>query len=210
MLVGSSYGTVTRWDSEIWRRAKEGEQVDALRTTALGLAGIWLGILTVVVVLVVRQIALLTARLASTDGETFLANDGPLLDTTVPQEALSLFPALERGRLQLLLLSGNCRPCRELAVELDRQHFQSPNTVVLASGRPELTDALVTLLPEGTRVLRDPEASGIARALHIQSTPFAVAVEDRVVVAKTYVHEPANLLQLVNGGTVAVPAGAIT
>jgi hypothetical protein len=183
--------------------------MDALRTIALGLAGLWLGILTVVVVLVVRQIALLTARLSMTDGETFLANDGPLLDMAVPQEALAMLPTLEQGRAQLLLLSGTCRPCRELAVELARHQFQSPTMLVLASGRPELTDALVALLPAGTRILRDPEASRIARALHIQSTPFAVAVEDGVVRAKTYVHESANLLRLIGDETAAVSAAAV-
>lgn len=172
--------------------------MDALRTIALGLAGLWLGVLTVVVVLVVRQIALLTARLSVTDGETFLANDGPLLDTAVPQEALSALPSLVHGQTQLLLLSGTCGPCRDLASELARRRFQSPGTVVLASGRAELADALVALLPSGLRTLRDPEAARVARALHIQSTPFAVLIEDGVVKAKTYVHESANLISLVD------------
>lgn len=177
--------------------------MDALGRTALVSIGVWLGVLTVVVVLVVRQIALIMVRLATTDGATFLDNDGPALDTAVPPDVVSALPTLAWGRSQLLLLSGTCRPCRELAAALGRH--QLPSTVALVTGTHDLAEGLVALLPQGMRVLRDPEASGIARALHIHSTPFAVVVEDGSVRRKTYVRKLEDLLQLVEGEQVPAP-----
>jgi hypothetical protein len=57
----------------------------------------------------------------------------------------------------------------------------------------ESVDALVDLLPPGIRVVRDPEATQLADALDIRSTPFAVALNEGRVAGKSYLYGKADL-----------------
>jgi hypothetical protein len=77
-------------------------KMNGLSTAVLILFGIWLGVLTLVIVLVVRQIALLTVRL-SLMGNTFsLANDGPEVGGPLPDMVRSLLPEVGWERAHIL------------------------------------------------------------------------------------------------------------
>lgn len=165
--------------------------MSGLEITALVLVSAWLGILTLVVVLIVRQIGLLTVRL-SLAGEAFSLDDGgPEIGSRVPDEVASVLPELNEGRAHLLLLSASCGPCRELAEELSGRRIDS-TVVALIPGRQEVAEGTADLLPSGIRTVLDPEAGELSEHLKIQSTPFALRIEDGNVSKKAHLYEGAS------------------
>jgi hypothetical protein len=180
--------------------------MSGLAVAALVLVSIWLGILTLVVVLLVRQIGLLTVRLSVVgQARAFsLANDGPEVGSNVPEEVASALPDVEGERAYVVLISATCTPCRELVAGI-RQHDFEQTIVTLVPGHEEMADELMALLPSGIRAVRDPEATELARALDIQSTPFAVEVERGAVTRKAYLHSASDLIEFV-GPEIPSPA----
>ena len=181
--------------------------MSGLGTVALVVACIWMGVLTLVLVLVIRQIALLTVRLSNAghipsqqveDGFS-PADDGPQVGGNAPDEVIAALPELEHDKNLVLLISATCTPCRELAAELGRNSSELPElpTVALVPGsQMSLVDALVDLLPSSMRVVRDPDATQFANALEIQSTPFGVAVNEGRVLGKSYLHGKSDIIAL--------------
>lgn len=180
--------------------------MSGLGTVALVAACIWMGVLTLVLVLVIRQIALLTVRLSnvnhgsSQQAEGFSPeDDGPEVGSIVPDEVTAALPELENDEGLVLLMSATCMPCRELAADLGGSSDELPRlpTVALVPGSDvTLVDALVDLLPKDMRVVNDPDASQFADALEIKSTPFGVAVNGGRVVGKSYLHGKSDVTAL--------------
>lgn len=157
-----------------------------MRDVALVALAVWAAVVTVGLLLCIRQIALLTHRV-STVGDAFsFASDGPEIGTELPADVVAVLPP-SNGDSYVLNISASCAPCRELAEELSRTPIDLPVTA-LVPGREELAEAIVELLPSSFRVVRDPDATRLAQALDIQSTPFVVAAQSGVVVAKSYVN----------------------
>jgi hypothetical protein len=178
--------------------------MSALAITALVLVCAWLGVLTLVVVLLVRQIGLLTVRLSVASQTLSLDDDGPEVGDSVPEDVASVLPDLEEERSYLLLISAGCTPCRELVVDLGEHSFEQ-KIVALVPGREEQASELAALLPSGIRVVLDPEATELAESLELESTPFAIEVEGGTVTRKTYLHEGASdLIAFVESGEGAV------
>jgi hypothetical protein len=172
--------------------------MSALAIAALVLVCIWLGVLTLVVVLLVRQIGLLTVRLSVADRALSVDNDGPEVGSRVPEDVALLNP--EEERAYLLLISAGCTPCRELVADLGDRRFEQ-NIVALVPGSEEQASELATLLPPGIRAVLDPEATSLAESLKIQSTPFALEVERGTVTRKAYLYEGASdLIGFVESG----------
>lgn len=93
---------------------------------ALIVFSLWLGVLTLVVILTVRQIALLTVRLSTTaintlpittDDNFSVNDDGPEVGSKIPEELISVLSELGQDRFYVLLVSSTCAPCRELAAQ---------------------------------------------------------------------------------------------
>jgi len=176
--------------------------MSALAIAALVLVCIWLGVLTLVVVLLVRQIGLLTVRLSVADRALSVDNDGPEVGSSVPEEVA--LPDLEEERAYLLLISAGCTPCRELVADLGDRRFEQ-NIVALVPGSEEQASELAALLPPGIRAVLDPEATSLAESLKIQSTPFALEVERGTVTRKAYLYEGASdLIGFVESGNAPV------
>jgi len=176
--------------------------MSALALAALVLVCIWLGVLTLVVVLLVRQIGLLTVRLSVADRALSVDNDGPEVGSSVPEEVA--LPDLEEERAYLLLISAGCTPCRELVADLGDRRFEQ-NIVALVPGSEEQASELAALLPPGIRAVLDPEASSLAESLKIQSTPFALEVERGTITRKAYLYEGASdLIGFVESGNAPV------
>jgi hypothetical protein len=182
--------------------------VNGLVMVALIVFSLWLGVLTLVVILTVRQIALLTVRLSTaaggqlstiTDDEFLVDDDGPEVGGELPEEVASALPELGWQKSFILLVSSTCAPCRELAAELQAHHFAAPVIALVAGRDRELADDLAELLPSGMHIVRDPQATELAGALQIHSTPFAVAIGSGRVVEKTYVHRSADLVAFIEG-----------
>jgi hypothetical protein len=165
--------------------------MSALLIAALVLVSIWLGVLTLVVVLLVRQIGLLTVRLSVASQGLALDNDGPEVGSSLPEAVVSALPNLEEERAYLLLISAGCDPCRDLVADLGGRRFEQ-EIVALVPGRAELASELAALLPSGMRVVLDPQATRLAEALRLESTPFALEIERGTVTRKAYLHDGAS------------------
>ena len=177
--------------------------MSALAIAALVLVCIWLGILTLVVVLLVRQIGLLTVRLSVASQAFSLDNDGPEVGSSLPEEVTSVVPELMEERAFLLLISSSCTPCRELVSDLQgEQRFEEQKIVALVPGHEDQAREIAALLPSGIRVVLDPDAARLAEALDLESTPFALEVERGTVARKAFLHEGASdLLAFVETGS---------
>jgi hypothetical protein len=165
--------------------------MSALAVAALVLVCIWLGVLTLVVVLLVRQIGLLTVRLSMAGEATSLDNDGPEVGSSIPEDVASVLPDGGAERAFLLLISSTCTPCRELVADLQGEAHFEPKIVALVPGPEELARELAALLPSGMRAVLDPQATELAEALDLESTPFVLEVERGTVTRKAFLHEGA-------------------
>ena len=165
--------------------------MSALAIAALVLVCAWLGVLTFVVMLLVRQVGLLTVRLSMATQAMSLNDDGPEIGSSLPEDVAEVMP--ERERAYLLLISAGCDPCRELVAELDGHRFEQ-KVVALVPGRQEQAAELAALLPPDIRVVLDPEATQLAESLDLESTPFALEVESGTVTRKVHVYGGASVL----------------
>ncbi len=172
--------------------------MSALAIAALVLVCAWLGVLTFVVMLLVRQVGLLTVRLSMATQTMSLDEDGPEIGSSLPEDVAEVMPEGERA--YLLLISAGCDPCRELVVELDGHTFQQ-SVVALVPGRQDQAGDLADLLPPGMPAVFDPEATQLAESLDLDSTPFAIEVESGTVTRKVHLFEGASaLIEFVESG----------
>lgn len=169
--------------------------MSTLELTTLTLASIWLGVLSLAVLIVVRQIGILTVRLDIARQQFEPSGDGLAVGTPVPDDALAALPRLREGVNYLLALSGSCDPCRAFVAELHGQRLPRP-VVALVSGPDDRSDPLISLLPPSLQVIRDPDASSLLRTLQIHTTPFVVEIEAGVISGYALSTKPADLLML--------------
>jgi hypothetical protein len=169
-----------------------------LATAAFILMGVWLGVLTLVIVLIVRQIGVLTVQLSAAGPSFSVDEDGPEVNSPVPAEVIATLPQVNSERATILFISATCTPCRTLVADLQKYRFDSQVTALVA-GRQELADGLIKMLSPSVNVVRDPAASQVAEAFNIHSTPFALMVEEETVKMKTYVRSADHFLALVAG-----------
>jgi len=168
-----------------------------LAIAAFILMGVWLGVLTLVIVLIVRQIGVLTVQLSLAEPGFSVDNDGPEVNSPVPAEVIATLPQVNSERTTILFVSATCTPCRTLVADLQKYRFDSQVTALVA-GRQELADGLIKMLSPSVHVVRDPAASQVAEAFNIHSTPFALLVENGTVKAKSYVRTAEHFLVLVD------------
>ncbi len=175
--------------------------MSALAIAALVLVCIWLGVLTLVVVLLVRQIGLLTVRLSIASQTLSLDEDGPEVGDRLPEDVAAVLPDQEEERAYLLLISAGCDPCRELVADLGGHRFEE-KIVALVPGREEQASELAALLPSDIQVVLDPRAAMLADSLELESTPFAIEVEGGTVTRKAHLHGGASaLIEFVESGS---------
>lgn len=166
--------------------------MSTLGTIALVLAALWMGALTLAIVLTIRQVAILMVRLDRLgEGVGFPTAfydpmaEGPEIGSRLPEEVSRALPELGSGMTHLLLLSATCGPCQDLAAGLGKAGVPKQGRVLaLVPGRREMADALAATLPSGVRQIRDPDATALAHKLSIQRVPFALLIESGTVTAK--------------------------
>jgi len=168
----------------------------------LGLLCAWLAIITIVVVLTVRQVSMLTAReLSQAKGATSVALDGPAIDSAVPQ---SLAEVLTASTTEVIFVSSSCSGCRDLMTSLSTAELES-NVIILLSGQGDTADALNEMVSSSTVVLRDPISSALAHDLNIQSTPFGFTVQDGKIVRKGFIAAPSAYVGHLARGSLSGP-----
>lgn len=164
-------------------------------SVAVVLMAAWLLVLTLGLVLSIRQIAILSQRVSA--GASFdLEDDGLHLGTELPRELVAEL-GHDSEPFYVLLISAGCGSCREIAHDLRDQPLPS-SVIALVPGQEELADRVIELLPPAYTMIRDPRASEIARELSIKSTPYALAIADRVVRGKAYLHSASLFGRLVD------------
>lgn len=162
------------------------------------LMSVWLGVLTLIIVLTIRQIGVMTVQLSMIGPGFSVDKDGPEVGSAIPDIVTTALPQMAAEPTTIMLISAICTPCRTLAEDLRKYRFDSP-VVTLLTGRQELADSLAETLSANTHIVRDPQATQIAEAFNIHSTPFALRVEAGKVKLKSYVRTADHFLTLVDG-----------
>ncbi len=169
-----------------------------LQSIALALVGVWLLALSLAVLILLREVALLRVRFdLGLGGTRFqVGADGLEIGKPLPEAMRDLLPvAYEAAPFYVLLLSATCTPCRAVVSELRDLMVPAPVTVALSGSGPP-ADALVELLPPAFGVVRGSTAEDIATLLAVRSTPFVMQLEAGQVTGKAYVRAGADLLRL--------------
>lgn len=156
--------------------------MSTLELVAMVIVAGWLAVLTVVALLLVRQIGLLTVRLDRDAQATAPVGDGLAVGQEIPE---MMRPWLDEhtGPQFILVLGAVCAPCREIADELQDASLKSP-VLALISGRRAPAQALRDMLPSTVRTVLDPDAEAAVRGLAISTTPFVFEVRGRRIAAK--------------------------
>ncbi|MGH3072106.1 MAG: hypothetical protein ACRDNB_07530 [Gaiellaceae bacterium] len=169
-----------------------------LQTAALLAAALWLSGLTLVVLLLVRQLGLVTLRLDAGPGSaSVVPRDGPDVGTELPPSVLDRIPALHGGVSYLLLVSPTCTSCHEVASRLDTVSVTG-RVVALVPGGEELAGPFAELLPSHCEIVRDPVASEIANELDLDRTPFVLEIDDGFVSGRAHLFRASDFQQLID------------
>jgi hypothetical protein len=156
---------------------------------ALVLVAIWLLLLTFVVMLAVRQIALLGA--AQKAGPAAAGANSLALGAAVPDDVLSILGD-PLARQHLVLLSSNCAPCQDIAASWQDTLVLEPATLVVQGGGAG-RDAILAHVPAGVDVLVDDDADTFFRGLEVGATPFAMSIDNGIVSGHLYITRIADL-----------------
>jgi hypothetical protein len=162
--------------------------------------GGWLLALTIVVVLCVRQIAIVMVRLEAVARGAFRSSTVPVVGLRISERASALLPASSSGRSIAVLLSVECLPCRNLVDDVASRGsipgVPDEELVFLLTGPRRPADALASLLPPGVTVVFDPQATGLALMLGMSDAPSAIMIDSGVIAGLALTSSVADLTQL--------------
>lgn len=168
--------------------------MSGLAIAAIVSAALWLAVLSFAVLLLTRQVGLITVRLALVSPRFAVSEDGVPIGSRLSDDISSRLQA-GRSAVAVLLLSATCDSCRTLAEGLHNRGFDNSLSVLVA-GTPALAREVVQALPSGVDVRVEPEASEFARALQLETVPFGLTVEHGYVTEKLVVEDPEDLVKL--------------
>jgi hypothetical protein len=174
--------------------------VSSLETVALVLVAAWLALISVLVLLLVRQVGLITVRLDRARSAGAPVADGLAVGEHLPPEVTDRLPdTVAQTRGYLLVLGAVCQPCRQLLDDLRDARFDAPVHAVV-SGSTEHADAVMELVPDTMQAVTEPAATAIVHALEIESTPFVFEVKEGQITAKAMVRGAEHLLAFIDDG----------
>jgi hypothetical protein len=155
--------------------------------------GAWLLVLTLAVLVLARQLSVVSLRLMRSGGSVEVSEDGPELGAELPVRWRNLLAAKEPTTL--LLLSATCVTCRDVVDGLSRMPPARPLAVLL-SGTNEVADSMAERLSRlsQVRVLRGELPAEFGTDLQIKSVPFGLVVTDGMVTSKGYVYNAASFV----------------
>lgn len=174
--------------------------MSTLAVIAMALAGVWLGALTLAVLAMVRQVALVTLRLDRADEARDL--DGLSIGSAVPDEVASVLPAGAHARTFLLMLEADCGPCRDLADGLHDQRFDE-RIVAIVAGDETRAASIASRLPETFAAVMGAPAAAAVKALDVATSPFLFLVENGEIAGKNGPRNAAHFRALVTGEQVS-------
>jgi hypothetical protein len=157
--------------------------MSALGIGALVVGGLWLALLTMVAILLVRQVGLLTLRLDQSDQEA--AMDGISVESPIPGAVVPLLPSAGSQLSFLIVLEATCGPCRTVVEDLHGAVIDAPVAVVIG-GEPTAAAAMAGHLPASMQVAVGEPADVAITALDLKTSPFLFTfAQDRVAVKDT-------------------------
>lgn len=160
----------------------------------------WLGVLTVVVLLLVRQLGLVTLRLDAVGRLAPPHAAGLEPGTLVPLEPI---PTSLRGRLDdeliVFVATATCSGCKEMvAASVDVFSNDSAIPVLaIVPGESNLAARLADQASTAFDVLRDPDATAMADALNLRTTLVALHIKRSIVLGTADVDTPDRLQRFI-------------
>ena len=156
------------------------------------------------VVLLVRQVGLLTVHLSMATQTISLDDDGPEVGSNLPEDVAEVMPEGEPA--YLLLISAGCDPCRELVAELGGRRFEQ-SIMALVPGRQEQAELQRCSHPTSGGIRS--EATQLSESLDLESTPFALEVRGGTITRKAHLYGGASaLIEFVESRSVPAQKGS--
>lgn len=183
--------------------------MNGLEITALIVVASWLGVLSLVLILVIRQVSLLDIQIGESGLSFHPPQEGLSIGAPLPDGVRQVLPDTSEKPVHLLLLSTTCSLCNQLSVALQDQIFHKVEIVVLITGQNDLAQAMSSGWPPNIRAIHNPEAAKIAQLLKVRSIPFVMKLEHGTVVDKDYVRNSTSLLNAFSSST-AVDSNVIS
>jgi hypothetical protein len=179
--------------------------VTGLELAALVTVAAWLAILSIAVLLCVRQLGVLTVGSRPVSGETQMVGDGLEIGRRVPPDVRSVVPGLDQLKYLLFVETG-CAACRQLIAELADSDIDASFVAIIQGSRR--VDELASLLPARTAVVRDPDAAQVFERMEVELTPTVLEIERGFVTGKGVLRGLYDLVSLLearaaDGGKVA-------
>lgn len=167
---------------------------EILVSAVVGMA-IWSGVLSVVVLALIRELAILRFRMDRVGNGFSVDRDGLEIGHEIPEVVRAALHELNGQPVYVVILSATCTPCWQFA----RSFLLDPEVraVALLSGSEQHADEMEVLFPRHVRVIRDPVARRLAEALRVRSTPFALQLETGRISGKAYLRNADELTDLV-------------
>lgn len=160
--------------------------MNGLETAALIAVAAWLGALTLALLVLVRQIGLLSAW---AERNTHARDDGLDVGVSVPEPARELLPELTTGLGYVVFLAGNCQPCREFALEASRSSElaelrDTHRIMAVVTGDDAQSDEVARMLPAWIEVARQDDAVLLTQTFEVQTTPSVYEVDRGTVTGR--------------------------
>lgn len=177
---------------------------------AIGITTAWLVVLTVAVMMCIRQIGAVQVRVelvALGGGGSYSHN--ATLGFRLADHLIARHPELSRGRKALLLVTATCPTCGALVDEFETSTptmlaLPDQLIVLVVGEESEQTSHIVNMLRGRATVVRDPLATDIARGLRLANVPSAVLLDDGIITGSlVFIDHVAQLDELASGADAA-------
>lgn len=160
--------------------------MSGLEAAAVVGVAIWLSVLTVAILLLVRQLGLLTAW---TERYARAGNDGIDVGVEIPAPAMELLPELESRFGYVVFLAGDCQPCREFALEASRSDElvklrETLHITAAVSGAGIQAEEVAKMLPSWISVARNDDAELLTKTFEVETTPAVYEVDRGTVTGR--------------------------
>lgn len=160
--------------------------MSGLETAAVIAVAAWLGVMTLALLMLVRQIGLLSAW---AERNTNTRDDGLDIGVAVPEPAREVLPQLTAGLNYVVFLAGNCQPCREFALEASRspeldELRDTHRIAAVVTGEDVQAEEVARMLPRWFEVARHDEAVLLTQTFEVQTTPAVYEVDRGTVTGR--------------------------
>lgn len=156
--------------------------MSGLETAALAAVGAWLFILSLAMVLLVRQVSLVSAWAQNQAQSPGGSQDGLTIGLPIPDEAIDLLPEATDQLAYVWFLGGDCQPCREFAADAARAdevvNMKGKHPIVAAvTGTTEQVSDFAQLLPDWVRIIGGDDAAGLNKEFKVLQTPMVYELD---------------------------------